>query len=635
MADASTIPAYLLRNERDPDFAGRPAMREKNLGIWETYDWKSYVDNVRAFAFGLASLGFAANGKLSVIGNNRPRLYWAQLSAMCLGGQSVPVYQDAIASELSYVLAHSEASIIVVEDQEQVDKILSIRDELPNLKWLIYDDSRGLTGYDVDILKPFDEVQALGRSFGAENPNYLENRIAEIAADDHALIAYTSGTTGQPKGVILSHGNLIETSRIFIAAEDVRKNDDFLSYLPMAWVGDALYGLCVSILVGAACNCPEAPETVQRDLRELGPTGIVAAPRVWEGILSSLQVRSEDSTFLKRTVFDYFKGVAEEVEQTKLEGKPLSLALRVKQAIGEFMVYGPVRDQLGLRRARWCYTGGAPLGPDTFRFFRGFGINLKQVYGMTESSGLVSLQTSETANPDTVGEPCPGIDVTIAEEQSEVLIRSKGVFKGYYKQDDKTREAIDEDGWFHTGDAGMIDERGHLVIVDRAKDVGKMRDGTVFAPQFIELKLRFSPYINEAVAFGDGQPFVSAMIAIDLESVGKWAEKRRLPYTNYMDLAQKTEVRTLIAEEIRQINLSLPEVQRVKRFLLLTKDLDADDNEMTRTRKLRRAYITEKYAPVLNAFYGGEAEVDLKLDVTFEDGSRSQIDSHLVIEEAA
>ncbi|NKB54792.1 MAG: AMP-binding protein [Alphaproteobacteria bacterium] len=635
MAEPSTIPGYLLRNAADPNFSDQPAMREKSFGIWETYDWQSYVENVRSFSLGLADLGFAADDKLAVIGNNRPRLYWAQLSAMCLGGQSVPVYQDAIASELSYVLAHSEASVIVVEDQEQVDKVLSIRDELPNLKWLIYDYSRGLASYDVDILKSYEEVQTLGRAFAEGNPNYLENEIAKISADSFALIAYTSGTTGQPKGVILSHENLIETARIFIAAEDVRKTDDFLSYLPMAWVGDALYGLCVSIMVGASCNCPEEPETIQRDLRELGPTGIVAAPRVWEGILSSLQVRAEDSTPLKKLAFNYFRGVADAVEQTKLEGKPLPLFLKIKQQIGEFMVYGPVRDQLGLRRARWCYTGGAPLGPDTFRFFRGFGINLKQVYGMTESTGLVSLQTSETANPDTVGEPCQGIDVSIAKERSEVLIRSKGIFKGYYKQDDKTREAIDAEGWFHTGDAGMIDERGHLVIVDRAKDVGKLSDGTVFAPQFIELKLKYSPYINEAVAFGDGQAFVSTMIAIDLEAVGKWAEKGRLPYTNYMDLAQKSEVRALIAEEIRQINLGLPEVQRIKRFLLLTKDLDADDNEVTRTRKLRRAYIMEKYAPVLNAFYGGGTAVELKLDVTFEDGSRSQIDSHLVIEEAA
>lgn len=635
MTEPSTIPGYLLRNARDNRLAGAPAIREKNLGIWETWDWREYVGNVRDFALGLASLGFQRDDKLAVLGNNRPRLYWGQLAAMCLGGQSVPVYQDAIASELAFVLAHSEAKVIVAEDQEQVDKILSIRDQLPDLQWLIYDDPRGLSLYEEDILRDFAAVQALGREFGQQNPSYFEDEIAKGDGQDIALMAYTSGTTGQPKGVMLSHENLLETARIFIRDEDVRQNDDFLAYLPMAWVGDGLYGLCVSIMVGCACNCPEAPETVPRDLRELGPTGIVAAPRVWEGLLSMLQVKATDASPLKRGVYEFFRNIAGRIENLKAEGKPVPAGLRLAHTVGEVMVYGPIRDQLGLRRARWCYTGGAPLGPDTFRFFRGFGINLKQVYGATEVSGLVSIQPDSQANPDTVGPPCEGIEVRIDKARGEVLVRSKGVFKGYYKEPEKTRESVDEEGWFHTGDAGLIDEHGHLVIIDRAKDVGKLTDGSPFAPQFVELKLKFSPYINEAVAFGDGRPFVSAMIAIDLDSVGNWADKRNLPYTNYMDLAQKPEVRSLIAEEIRRINLGLPEVARVRRFLLLTKDLDADDNEVTRTRKLRRGYISERYEPVINAFYNGGNEVDLKLDVTFEDGSRSQIDSHLVIEEAA
>jgi len=635
MTEPTTIPGYLLRNARDATLASAPAIREKNLGIWETYNWRSYVDNVRDFAVGLASLGFQRDDKLSVLGNNRPRLYWGQLAAMALGGQSVPVYQDAIAKELAYVLAHSEAKAIVAEDQEQVDKILSIRDQLPNLKWLIYDDPRGLAAYDEDILHAFTEVQARGREFLQQNPSFFEDEIAKGSGQDIALIAYTSGTTGQPKGVMLSHENMLETAHIFIRDEDVKQSDDFLSYLPMAWVGDGLYGLCVSIIVGCASNCPEGPETVQRDLRELGPTGIVAAPRVWEGLLSMLQVKATDTTPLKRQVYELFRGIAERIENRKAENKSVPLALEVGHALGQLLVYGPIRDQLGLRRARWCYTGGAPLGPDAFRFFRGFGINLKQVYGATEVSGLVSIQPDHQASPDTVGPPCPGIEVAIDEARGEVLVRSKGVFKGYYKEPDRTRDAIDDDGWFHTGDAGLINEHGHLVIIDRAKDVGKLADGTPFAPQFVELKLKFSPYINEAVVFGDGHPFVSAMIAIDLDAVGNWADKRNLPYTNYMDLAQKPEVRGLVAEEIRRINLSLPEVVRVRRFLLLSKDLDADDNEVTRTRKLRRGYISERYQPVINAFYNGGNEVDLKLDVTFEDGSRSQIDSHLVIEEAA
>lgn len=635
MAEPTTIPGYLLRNEKDSNLSGRPAIREKYLGIWQTYNWRDYVGNVRDFALGIASLGFGRGDKLSVIGNNRPRLYWAQLAAMSLGGQSVPVYQDAIATELAFVLSHSDSKIIVAENQEQVDKILSIRDQLPALQWLIYDYDRGMTDYDVDILKSFTAVVELGREFGAKSPGYFEDEAGKVSPDDIALLAYTSGTTGQPKGVMLSHGNMIETSHIFLAHEDVKETDDFLSYLPMAWVGDGLYGLCISLISGAACNCPEGPDSLLRDLRELGPTGMIAAPRVWEGMLSNLQVKAGDSTPLKKAIYDHFTGVAQRVETLKREGKAVPGGLSLQHKLGEYLIYGPIRDQLGLRRARWCLTGGAPLGPDTFLFFRGLGVNLKQVYGSTELSGLASLQPDSQVNPDTVGPPCNGIEVKIDSNQSEVLVRSKGVFKGYFKQDDKTAEAVDSEGWFHTGDAGLIDERGHLVIIDRAKDVGKLSDGTPFAPQFVELKLKFSPYINEAVAFGDGHPFIAAMIAIDFEAVGKWAERKMLPYTNYMDLAQKPEVRELVAEEIRKINLGLPEVSRIKRFLLLTKDLDADDNEITRTRKLRRGYIAEKYEPVIQAFYGGQSDVQIKLDVTFEDGSQSQVNSHMMIEEAA
>jgi len=484
-------------------------------------------------------------------------------------------------------------------------------------------------------LKSFEDVQALGRDFGAKNQGYFEAEVAKVKPDDVALINYTSGTTGQPKGVLLSHDNFIKTTQSYLAAEDVRITDDFLAYLPLAWVGETLYGTCVSLLSGCATNCPETPDTLERDMREIGPTGIIGAPRVWEGMLTKLQVRASDASPLKRNVFQYFQNVALEVENRKAEGQDISAGLSLKHAIGEFLVYGPLRDQLGLRRARWCLTGGAPLGPDVFRFFRGIGINLKQVYGMTEMTGLVSLQPNGQANSDTVGPASEGIEIKVDEANSELMVRSPGVFKGYFKEDAKTNEVLTDDGWYRTGDAGLINERGHLVVIDRAKDVGKLADGTPFAPQFIELKLKYSPYINEVVAFGDGHPFVTAMVAIDFDSVGNWADKDNLPYTNYVDLSSKNEVRTLIAEEIRKINIGIPEVSRVKRFLLLTKDLDADDNEVTRTRKLRRSYIAEKYGPVVEAFYGGADNIELKLDVTFEDGTRSQVDSHLIIQDAA
>jgi len=448
------------------------------------------------------------------------------------------------------------------------------------------------------------------------------------------LMCYTSGTTGDPKGVMLTHENLLSCGRIFAANEDVRPDDDYLSYLPMAWVGDTVYGLVISLLVGATNNCPEGPSTVMRDLRELGPTGIIAPPAVWEGMLSNLQLKGADATPLKRMVFAYFNDVAKRIEELKFDGKAIPGGLALAGKIGDFMVYGPVRDQLGLRRARWAYTGGAPMGPDTFRFFRGFGINLKQVYGMTEVAGLVSLQPDDQASPDTVGLPCAGIEVRIAEN-SEVQIKGPGVFAGYFQQEEKTAEAMTDGGWFRTGDAGLLDERGHLVIIDRAKDVGALGDGTPYAPQFIELKLKFSPYINEVVSFGDGHPFISAMVAIDFETVGKWAESKALPYTNYMDLSQKPEVLALIAEEVRKVNQGLPAVSQIKRFLLLSKDLDADDNEITRTRKLRRGFIAEKYGPVIEAFYGDQKEVELSLAVTFEDGSEAHVDARMTILDAA
>ena len=611
-----------------------PAMREKSLGIWRTYGWRDYADQVQNLALGLHSLGFGRNDKLCVIGDNRPQLYWAELAAMSLGGVAVPVYQDAIASELAFVLGDADVVAVVAEDQEQVDKILGIRTEVPALRLLIYDDPRGLQDYDCDILHAFERVQALGAELRAEQPTLFEQAVDRLDAEEIALLAYTSGTTGTPKGVMLSHANLVRSAEVFVANENVAASDDFLSYLPMAWVGEAMYGLTVSLLVGCACNCPEAPGTVQRDLRELGPTGFVAAPRVWESMLSSIQVKAGDASRLKSWIFRTFRDVALKAEALASEGAPLPISLRLRRWLGEYLVYGPVRDQYGLRRAKWCYTGGAPLGPETFRFFRAFGVNLKQVYGSTEVSGIVSLQADGEANPDTVGRPCPGIDVRIADD-GEVLVRSAGVFQGYYKNPEATAEALDPDGWFHTGDAGILESSGQLTIIDRAKDVGRLADDTPFAPQFVENKLKYSPYISEAVSFGHDKPFVCAMIAIDYDTVGSWAEKRGLAYTSYMDLSGKPAVRDLLREEVARVNKSMPEVSRIRRFLLLAKDLDADDEEITRTRKLRRGFIAEKYAPVIEALYDGEDQVELATEVTLEDGRKTKLAATLSILEAA
>ena len=631
MADfPTTLPRLLQRNARElPD---RPALREKDRGIWQTFTWRQYHDEVRDLALGLAALGFARGEALSVIGDNRPRLYWAQVAAMCLGGRSVPVYQDSIAKELAFVLDHAEVTVVVAEDQEQVDKILALKEQLPKLRLMLYDDPRGMVHYKADWVKSFAEVQALGRERATREPAAFAAEVERGRGADVALICYTSGTTGSPKGAMLTHDNVISVARSFVSAEKIIASDDYLAYLPMAWVGDALYSMVLSLVVGFCMNCPESPETVQRDLRELGPTALLAPPRIWENMLTGVQVRAADATPLKRRVFNYFRQVAEAAEILRSDGKPLPLGLRLKHALGEFFVYRPVRDQLGLLRSRWCLTGGAPLGPDTFRFFRAFGVNLKQIYGSTELTGLASLQPDGEADPNTAGRPCPGIDVRIGD-RGEVLVKSPGIFKGYFKAEEATREVIDREGWFHTGDAGFIDPRGHLVIIDRAKDVGAVQDGTPFAPQFIENKLKYSPFIREAVCFGNERPYVVAMVAIDMSTVGSWAERQGVPYTSYMDLAQKPEVRSLLVEEIAKANATLPAATRIRRMLLLTKDLEADDAEMTRTRKVRRRFVAEKYAPVIDAFYGGAPEVELSTSITYEDGRQAVVRSRVRIED--
>ena len=623
-----TLPQLLRRNaERTPD---RPALREKDLGIWQPYSWQRYWEEVRDFACGLAAEGFGRGDKLSVIGENRPRLYFAQLAAMSLGGIAVPVYQDSIATELAYVLDHAETSVVVAEDQEQVDKILSLKDRLPHLRLIVYDDPRGLRNYDDPILKVFEAVEAAGRDFGAAHPGYVEAAIAAGKPNDLALFSYTSGTTSRPKGVMLSHANLLSAAEGLAAGEGIRASDEHLAYLPLAWIGNSLLSLALHLWVGFTCNFPEKPETLQRDLRELGPTIALAPPRYWENALTAITVRAADATPLKRHAFDFFRGVAERAQLCAGEGRKVPLGLLLLRAIGEVLVYGPLRDQLGWRRARLVYTGGAPLGPEIFRFFRAIGVNLKQAYGATELSGLCSVQPDGEVDPETVGRALGGVEVRI-DDSGEVLVRSGTVFQGYYKQPETTRETFTEDGWFRTGDAGFLDRRGHLVIVDRAHDVGKLADGTALAPQFLENKLKFSPYIGEAVVFGDARPFVAAIIAIDAATVGNWAERHNLAYTSFQDLCARPEVRELIGDEIRKCNAALPESIRLRRFLVLNKEFDADDDEITRTRKIRRRFVAEKYAAIVEAFYRDAAEVEVSAEITYEDGRKTMMRSTLSI----
>ncbi len=624
-----TLPRLLSRNAAT--MASRPAIREKTLGIWQTFTWAEYEREVLDFALGLAAHGFRRGDKLAVIGDNRPRLYWAQLAAHCLGGIAVPIYQDAIATEMAYVLDHAEIRVVVAENQEQIDKILSLRARLPSLELIVYDDPRGMRHYPASALEAFDQIQVAGRELGKSHPGYVEGEIDKGRADDVALLTYTSGTTGNPKGVMLSHANLLAAAKGFVAAEDIRPTDNILSYLPMAWIGESLFSLVLTLLVGFACNCPERPETVQRDLRELGPTVALAPPRIWENLLTQLRVRAADASPIKRRTFEFFRGLAERAEAARAAGERLSLSLRLGLMIGEVLVYGPVRDQLGLGRARWAYTGGAPLGADTFRFFRAFGVNLKQVWGSTELSGLAALQRDSEVDPDSVGPAIPGAEIRIGET-GEVMVRSPAVFQGYYRQPEATREAVDAEGWFRTGDCGYVDRRGHLVVVDRARDVGKLADGTPFAPQFVENKLKYSAYIAEAVAFGDQRPFVAAMIAIDLGTVGNWAERHNLAYTSFQDLSAKPEIRRLIADEIARCNAGLPAAARIRRFMLLGKEFDADDSEITRTRKVRRRFIAEKYTAAVEAIYSDEDAVELVTEITYEDGRKGRLETRLAID---
>jgi long-chain acyl-CoA synthetase len=623
-----TLPRLLRLNAAR--MAQRPAVREKTLGIWQTFTWAEYDRQVRAFALGLAAHGFRRGDKLAVIGDNRPRLYWAQLAAQCLGGIAVPIYQDAIASEMVYVLDHAEIRVVAAENQEQVDKILLVKERLLALELIVYDDPRGLRHYAVPELAAYDQLLLDGEKFAASHPGYVESEIDQGLAEDVALLTYTSGTTGNPKGVMLSHANLLAAAQGFVTVEDIRPTDAILCYLPMAWIGDSLFSLALTLLVGFSCNCPERPETVQRDLRELGPTIVLAPPRIWENLLTQLRVRAADASPLKRRTFEFFRMLAERVEAGRGTGERPSLLQRLGLMLGEFLVYRPVRDQLGLARARWAYTGGAPLGADTFRFFRAFGVNLKQVWGSTELSGLAALQRDGEADPDTVGSAIPGTEIRIAET-GEVRVRSAAVFQGYYKQPDATREAIDAEGWFRTGDCGFIDRRGHLVVIDRARDVGKLADGTAFAPQFIENKLKFSPYIAEAVVFGADRPFVAAIIAIDLGTVGNWAERHNLAYTSFQDLSAKPEIRRLITHEIARCNADLPLAAAVRRFMLLNKEFDADDNEITRTRKVRRRFIADKYQAVVEALYAGVEAVELAAEITLEDGRKTVLRSLIAI----
>jgi long-chain acyl-CoA synthetase len=626
MAEA-TLPQFLVRNARTHPEA--PALREKDRGIWQEWTWGDYLDHVRAIALGLVSLGFGRGDKVALLSDNRPQLYATMLAAQAMGGIPVPLYQDSIAREIQYVIDHADAKFVYAEDQEQVDKILDLKASLPKVGRAIYDDPKGLRHYTDPLLLSLERLEELGREYDRGHPGRFDELVAAGRGEDVALICYTSGTTGSPKGAMLSHANFTHQIDGMLQLERYERTDEMLAYLPAAWVGDTFWSLAGALIVGSAVNCPERPETVMEDLREIGPHVLVAPPRIWENLVSLVQVKIEDASWVKKRLYRWLMPVGEEVARREMEKQSVPGRLRLLRALGEFFVFGPLRDHLGFRRTRYAYTGGAPLGPEVFLFFRGLGINLKQVYGQTEISGVSCVQRNGDVKLGTVGKAFPNTEIRVTEA-GEVISKSPGVFLGYYKNPEATATTI-RDGWLYSGDAALFDADGHLVVIDRAKDVTALADGTKFAPQYIENKLKFSPYIKEAVTVGQDRPWVAAMINIDMENVGKWAERRQIAYTTYADLAQKPEVYDLIGQEVDRVNRDLPETTRLQKYVLLPKELDPDDEEVTRTRKVRRGFVAKKYADIIEALFSERSSVPVTTVITYQDGRQATLQTELEI----
>jgi long-chain acyl-CoA synthetase len=636
LSGLDTFPKLLAHHARVR--GERPAIREKDLGIWQTWTWKEFADEVRALACGLAAHGFKRGDHLALVGDNRPRIYAAMCAAQCLGGVPVPLYQDAVATEMAFPIQNAEISHALAEDQEQVDKLLEILPQCPSLKHIYYDDPRGMRHYARPQLAGYDELLELGRESHRRDAAFLETEIARGSGEDAAAMFFTSGTTGVPKGVVLTHHALIDRAIAAAQMEGLNERDVVLAYLPPAWIGQNIFSYAQPFVTGYCICCPESAETVMSDMREIGPTYYFAPPRVLEALLTQVSIRIQDLWWGGRKSYDYFMGVASRVGGRILDGQTVSFGERLLYFLGNLFLYGPLRNVLGMSRVRVAYTAGEAIGPDLFKFYRSIGINLKQLYGSTETSVFVCIQPNGQVKPDTVGPAVRGVELRFTPER-ELLIRSPGLFKEYYKNPQATSEAKDPQGWFHTGDAGYVDADGHLKIIDRVKDVGKLADGTLFAPKYLENKLKFFPYVKEAVAFGQGRDRVCAFINIDMEAVGNWAEKRHLAYSGYTDLASQDAVYELVRECVEKVNADLaqePEIanSQIHRFLLLHKELDADDGELTRTRKVRRGFIGEKYRTLVDALYGGDSSVHVEAQVKYEDGRTGTLSADLRIRDA-
>ena len=636
----TTFPRLLLKHATER--ASAPAMREKEYGIWQTHSWADMAALVERVACGLHQAGLLRGEHIVIVGANRPRLYATMLAAQSLGAIPVPLYQDAVAAECVFPINNAEVRFALVEDQEQVDKMLEIRESCPQLSHIFFDDPRGLRNYDEQGLAGLDELIGAGKAFAQQHPDFFKEEVEKAQAGDVAAMFFTSGTTGNPKGVVHTHNTLIDRARAGAEFDRLSSQEDVLAYLPPAWIGQNIFSYAQWLVCGYTVNCPESASTVNIDLKEVGPTYYFAPPRVFEGLLTSVMIRMEDAGSIKRKMFHYFMDLARKVGPDRMDGKAIGGANSLLYWLGNLLVYGPLRNNLGMNRVRVAYTAGEAIGPDLFSFYRSIGINLKQLYGSTETAVFVCLQPDNEARADTVGVPCKGVEIKVADN-GEILVKSPGLLKEYYKNPKATEEVLTSDGWYHTSDAGFIDSHGHLKIIDRVKDVGRIHgganDGAMFAPKYVENKLKFFPHIKEVVAYGDQREKVCVMINIDFDAVGNWAERQNLPYAGYTDLAQKPEVYQLIKECVEKVNADLAEDallagSQISRFLVLHKELDADDGELTRTNKVRRGFIAEKYQPLIDGLYGGKTEQFIETVVKFEDGRTGSVSATLKIMDA-
>ncbi len=636
----TTFVQLLLKHAQERPQA--TAMREKEYGVWQTWSWIDMAGMVQHIAAGLHQAGLVRGEHMIVVGANRPRLYATMLAVQALGAIPIPLYQDASASECVFPINNAEVRFAFAENQEQVDKLLEAREQCPQLTHIYFDDPRGLRKYDVLGLASLDELIAAGKVFSGLHAEFFRTEVEKAKASDVAAMFFTSGTTGNPKGVVHTHNSLLTAATAGAQFDKLTHTEDVLAYLPPAWIGQNIFSYAQWLVCGYVVNCPESVSTVTIDLKEIGPTYYFAPPRVFEGLLTSVMIRMEDAGVLKRQMFHYFMGIAKKVGPALMDEKSVGMVDRLIYGVGNWMMYGPLRNNLGMSRVRVAYTAGEAIGPDLFTFYRSIGINLKQLYGSTETAVFVCQQPDHEARADTVGVPCQGVEIKV-QDNGEILVKSPGLFKGYYKNQAATDEVLTPEGWYHTSDAGFMDAHGHLKIIDRVKDVGRIKggafDGAMFAPKYVENKLKFFPYIKEAVAYGDGREKVCVMINIDMDAVGNWAERRNLPYAGYTELAQKPEVYQLIKECVEKVNADLSvdtllAGSQVSRFLVLHKELDADDGELTRTNKVRRGFIAEKYLALVDGLYGGKTEQFIETVVKFEDGRSGSVSATLKLTDA-